>query len=111
MRYADQATAPAPAKPQGHPLYATDRSTVDRLLTSPTPLAEDIADASRLLIRYDNYPGCQDIQSDLHAALRNWGITRSELNDSARSLWRSGWRPTAFQTAESVGSGADVSAE
>lgn len=103
--------SPVPvAKPQGHPLYATDRSVIDRLLAASTPDAQDIADCARLFVRYDNYPGCPDIQSDLLRVLDSWGITRIELNDSARSLWRSGWRPTSTEATSEVGSGADVNA-
>lgn len=106
MLYRDQAATP---QPQSHPLYATDRAVVDRLLSNTTPQAQDIADAARLLIRYDNFPGCPDIKQDLLSALRIWGLTRKELNDSARSLWRSGWRPAVSEQTEAVGSGADVS--
>lgn len=93
---------------QGHPLYAIDRAIVDRLLSHLQPEAQDIADAARLFTRYTNYPGCHDIQQDLRSVLRIWGITHSELNDSARSLWRSGWRPQFDDAADAVGSGADV---
>lgn len=102
--------ATEPPEPQGHPLYATDRSIVDRLLAAPTPQPQDIADCARLLIRHDGYPGCPDIQTDLHRVLDIWGITRKELNESARSLWHSGWRPISTDTTAEVGSGADVNA-
>lgn len=98
-----------PPEPQGHPLYATDRSIVDRLLAAPTPTQQDIVDCARLLIRFDNYPGCSDIQSDLLKVLDLWGLTRTEINTSARTIWASGWRPQSMDLAAEVGSGADVS--
>lgn len=98
-----------PPEPQGHPLYATDRAIVDRLLAAPAPTEQDIVDCARLLTRYDNYPGCDDIQSDLRKALNIWGFTRTEVNTSARSIWTSGWRPRTTDLQAEVGSGADVS--
>lgn len=108
MLYSDP--RPDPPRLQTHPLYATDRSIVDTLLAHPVPEAQDIADAARLLTRYRSYPGCFDIQSDLEKVLRIWNLTHTELNDSARSLWRSGWRPRQFEEQQDVGSGADVAA-
>lgn len=95
---------------QPHPLHAEDRAVVDRLLAAPTPAEPDYIDAARLLMRYEGYPGCLDIQSDLHACLKRWGLERDQLHDKTRSIWASGWRPTAINPEAQVGSGADVSA-
>lgn len=94
---------------QQHPLYAVDRSTVDRLLAATKPGQQDIVDCARLITRYEAFPGAPDIKDDLNHCLRSWNLTRAELNTSARTIWQSGYRP-AVQNAEEVGSGADVNA-
>lgn len=94
---------------QNHPLYAQDRAIMDRLLAAAQPDQQDIVDAARLLIRYDVFPGADDIRFDLDKCLRGWNLTRSELNRSARTIWESGYRPMVREGTE-VGSGADVNA-
>jgi hypothetical protein len=94
---------------QSHPLYADDRATVNRLVSAPTPADADLIDTARLLIRYEGYPGCPDIQADLLNCLDRWGLQRGDLNSLTRAIWASGWRPTAAPDPEAqVGSGADV---
>lgn len=94
---------------RSHPLYQQDRAIVDRLLQAPIPEAEHCVDAGRLLIRYQDYPGCFDIQHDLCRCLARWQMSRDDLNLRCRSLWACGWRP-AIADAMEVGSGADVNA-
>lgn len=94
---------------QQHPLYAVDRNTVDRLLAATQPGQQDIVDCARLITRYEAFPGASDIKGDLSHCLRSWNLTRAELNASARTIWQSGYRPVA-ESAEEVGSGADVNA-
>ena len=47
---------------QNHPLHATDRGHVDRLLAVETPADADLIEAARLLMRYDDFPGAQDLR-------------------------------------------------
>jgi hypothetical protein len=94
---------------QQHPLYATDRHTVDRLLAATTPSRQDIVDCARLWNRYEPFDGAADIKADLTHCLRSWNLTRTELNASARTVWQEGYRPIQLDAAE-VGSGADVNA-
>ena len=47
---------------QSHPLYATDRETVDRLLAAQEPSDEHLVDAARLLMRYEGFPGASDLK-------------------------------------------------
>jgi len=79
------------------------------MLVSAAPEAQHIADAGRLFIRYDGYPGAFDIQQDLQRCLARWQMSRDDLNVRCRSLWAGGWRPVAVDDQE-IGSGADVNA-
>ena len=94
---------------QNHPLYGSDRPIVNRLLAVMKPERQDIVDCSRLFIRYDSFPGAQDLQEDLLQVLKNWGLTRDELNKVARSIWTGGYRPSTEEDSE-IGSGADITA-
>ena len=51
--------------PQVHPLYATDRDLVDRLLATEAPADADLVELGRLLMRYEGFPGALDLQEDL----------------------------------------------
>lgn len=99
-------TEPAP---QIHPLYASDRDTVDRLLAVQSPAAADLVDLARLLMRFQGFPGAVDLQDDLAKALRLWGLSREQLHERTRAVWAAGYRPGAAAPAEAVGSGFDTS--
>ncbi|MEX1316430.1 MAG: DUF3288 family protein [Synechococcaceae cyanobacterium] len=92
---------------QSHPLHALDRVVVDGLLASETPSDEHLVDAARLLMRYQGFPGAQDIQDDLAKVLRLWGLSREDLHERTRMLWAAGYRPVP-STADAVGSGFDT---
>ena len=92
---------------QSHPLHAIDRDHVDRLLARETPRDGDLADLARLLIRYDGFPGAEDLQRDLDRLLTLWSLTRDELNSRVRSLWAGGFRP-GQAVDDAVGSGFDT---
>lgn len=92
---------------QSHPLYASDRDTVDRLLAAQTPSDADLIDAARLLMRYQGFPGARDLQEDLAKALRLWGLDRDGLQARTRALWAGGYRPVPAAT-DAVGSGFDT---
>ncbi len=102
--------APQP-DPQAHPLYATDREVVDGLLAAETPTDGQLVDLARLLIRYDGFPGADDLHDDLARTLRLWGLDREELHQRTRALWAAGYRPGAVVQADPVGSGFDTSAQ
>ena len=93
---------------QSHPLYATDRDHVDRLMAKESPADGDLVDLARLFIRYEGFPGALDLQSDMHKTLNLWGIRREELNALTRKLWNEGFHPSQ-SLEDSVGSGFDTS--
>lgn len=93
---------------QTHPLYATDRDQVDALLGHQgEPGPEQLTTAARLVMRYRDFPGADDIKEDIQKAVRVWGLDLDSLNVRCREIWMSGWRP-GQQLGEDVGSGADV---
>ncbi len=96
---------------QTHPLYAIDREVVDALLAAEVPGEAQLVDLARLLMRYDGFPGADDLREDLAKALRLWGLSRGELHTRTRAIWAAGYRPGAAAQAEAVGSGFDTAAQ
>jgi len=93
---------------QTHPLYATDRDQVDALLAHQgEPGPDQLTTAARLVMRYLDFPGADDIKADIQKAVAAWGLDRDGLNARCREIWSSGWRP-GMQADGEVGSGADV---
>ena len=95
---------------QSHPLHASDRDTVDRLLAVEAPGDDHLVDAARLLMRFEGFPGAQDIRDDLERLLRLWNLDREALHQRTRAIWAAGFRPAPAQ-AEAVGSGFDTATE
>ncbi|NQV11166.1 MAG: DUF3288 family protein [Cyanobacteria bacterium] len=96
---------------QVHPLHATDRDVIDGLLAVEQPEEGQLVDLARLLIRYDGFPGAEDLQLDLAKTLRHWGLSRDQLHQRTRALWSSGYRPGMAVGGEAVGSGFDTAAQ
>ena len=93
---------------QTHPLYLIDRDQVDALLGHQgEPGPEQLTAAARLIMRYRDFPGADDIKDDIQKAVRSWGHDFESLNAKCREIWMSGWRP-GQQLGRDVGSGADV---
>ncbi|MGB3694527.1 MAG: DUF3288 family protein [Spirulinaceae cyanobacterium] len=70
---------------QKHPQESRDRFIVNRLLNGE---ANDyyLTELARLSIRYKNFPGARDIQSDLTKVLQNWQLTEEELFAKTREI-------------------------
>ncbi|MCP9772141.1 DUF3288 family protein [Synechococcus sp. Tobar12-5m-g] len=98
-------------EPQAHPLYDTDRSVVDRLLALERPAEGDLVDLARLLMRYEGFPGADDLQRDLAKSLSHWGLNLEQLHQRTRAIWAAGHRPGMAAGAEAVGSGFDTAAQ
>ncbi|WP_320664553.1 DUF3288 family protein [Prochlorococcus sp. MIT 1223] len=95
-------------KEQNHPLYKVDRDNLNRLLAKKLPDQADLVDLGRLLIRYNDFPGAEDIQSDMKRILSLWGLTKGSLESKTKKIWEDGFRPGKNPT-EIVGSGFDTS--
>jgi hypothetical protein len=97
-----------PASP--HPLDSLDRPVIEALLDTPSPSDCDIVHAARLHTRYRESQLSPDLLSKILQALDNWQLSVEQLQERARAIWQSGWRPPYPDSPQEqqVGSGADV---
>ena len=94
---------------QNHPLYSTDRENLDRLCAIDSPASIDFVELARLLIRYKDFVGADDLNADMEKILKKWCITRDNLEEITRKIWSDGFRPTSPSSTDNVGSGFDTS--
>ena len=94
---------------QNHPLYSTDRENLDRLIGIETPGAIDLVELARLIIRYQDFKGAEDLNSDIGKLLKKWGLNRNELEEKTRKIWSEGFIPQSSPSSDNVGSGFDTS--
>ena len=94
---------------QNHPLYSTDRENLDRLCAVETPESTDFVELARLIIRYQDFKGADDLNSDMEKLLKKWEINRTKLEEITRKLWSEGYRPKSHLSSDNVGSGFDTS--
>ena len=94
---------------QNHPLYSTDRDNLDRLIGIDSPESIDFVELARLLIRYQEFKGAEDLNSDMEKLLKKWNINREDLEEKTRKIWSEGFRPTKSSISDNVGSGFDTS--
>lgn len=83
---------------------------IEALLAAASPTDDDIVHAARLLTRYGNSLLSPDLLAKILQAVENWGLTLPELQQRARLIWQSDWRPALPNSPQQqqVGSGADV---
>ncbi len=94
---------------RNHPLYPTDREHIDRLSVQNPPEDIDLVDLSRIIIRYQDFEGADDLKVDMQKIMKKWNLNRDELEIKTREIWSNGFRPISSPIAESVGSGFDTS--
>tara|TARA_B100001250_G_scaffold326730_1_gene290777 strand:- start:241 stop:552 length:312 start_codon:yes stop_codon:yes gene_type:complete len=94
---------------QNHPLYSTDRDNLDRLCTVDSPASIDFVELARLLIRYQDFKGADDLNSDMEKLLKKWSLNREKLEEITRKIWSDGFRDTSSSSPDNVGSGFDTS--
>ena len=94
---------------QNHPLYSIDRQNLDRLIGIDSPNSIDFVELARLLIRYQDFKGADDLNSDMQKLLKKWNINREKLEEITRKIWSEGFRPSSSSSADNVGSGFDTS--
>ena len=94
---------------QNHPLYSTDRENLDRLIGLDAPGPFDFVELARLLIRYQEFEGAEDLNSDMDKLLKKWSIDRAQLEGITRKIWSEGFRPSTSPIPDNVGSGFDTS--
>ena len=94
---------------QNHPLYQTDRENLDRLIGIDSPTSIEFVELARLLIRYQDFKGAEDLNADMEKLLKKWSINRHQLEEITRKTWSEGFRPTSSPSPDNVGSGFDTS--
>ena len=94
---------------QNHPLYSTDRENLDRLCAISSPSNNNFVELARLIIRYQDFKGAEDLNSDMEKLLKRWKIDRDELEEKTRKIWSEGFRPSSNSSPDNVGSGFDTS--
>ena len=94
---------------QNHPLYSTDRENLDRLIGIDVPVNIDLVELARLLIRYQDFKGAEDLNSDIEKLMKKWSLNRDELEKKTRKIWSEGFRPNSSPSPDNVGSGFDTS--
>ena len=94
---------------QNHPLYSTDRENLDRLIGVDSPSSIDFIELARLLIRYQDFKGAEDLNSDMENLLKKWSLNREKLEQITRKIWSEGFRPASSPSPDNVGSGFDTS--
>ena len=94
---------------QNHPLYSTDRENIDRLCAIDSPSNFDFVELSRLIIRYQDFKGAEDLNSDMDLILKKWNLNRLQLENITKKIWAEGFRPNNSSSPDNVGSGFDTS--
>ena len=94
---------------QNHPLYPTDRENLDRLIGVETPGSLDFVELARLIIRYQDFEGSEDLNSDIEKLLKKWSLNREKLEEITRKIWSEGFHPSSSSSTDNVGSGFDTS--
>ena len=96
------------SKEQTHPLHASDKITIDYLITKEVPEDLDFINLARLINRYHNFPGEIEIKNDIEKILKFWKITKNELFSKTKNIWSKSFRPSNTNK-DLVGSGFDTS--
>tara|TARA_Y100001968_G_C18738658_1_gene427890 strand:- start:192 stop:503 length:312 start_codon:yes stop_codon:yes gene_type:complete len=94
---------------QNHPLYLTDRENLDRLCGIESPDSKEFVELARLIIRYQDFKGAEDLNTDMDKLLKKWSINRQNLEEITKKIWSEGFRPTGSSSPDNVGSGFDTS--
>ncbi|MEO1590662.1 MAG: DUF3288 family protein [Cyanobacteria bacterium J06632_22] len=75
----------AEEKQYNHPQYKNDREAVNKLMGAE-PTDFNLAELARLRIRYDGFPGAQDIRKDLDRAMADWGLNETALFEKTQAI-------------------------
>ena len=93
---------------QTHPLHSKDKDIIDSLITKEKPEDLDYINLARLINRYSNFPGENEIKNDLEKILNFWKIAKDELFVKTKKIWSKSFRPSNTNK-DLVGSGFDTS--
>ena len=89
-------------------MQTLDKNIIDSLITKEKPEDIDFINLERLINRYNNFPGENEIKNDIEKILKFWKITKNELFSKTKSIWSKSFRPSNTNK-DLVGSGFDTS--
>tara|TARA_B100000945_G_C20154415_1_gene490095 strand:- start:182 stop:478 length:297 start_codon:yes stop_codon:yes gene_type:complete len=92
---------------QTHPLHDTDKNIIDSIIAKEIPDNLDFINLARLINRYSNFPGENDIKNDIGKILKFWEISQNDLFLKTRNIWSNDFRPSKTND-DLVGSGFDT---
>ena len=93
---------------QIHPLHDIDKNIIDGLVVKQNPEDIDLINLARLINRYQNFPGEQDLKNDLGKILNFWNISEELLFAKTRNIWSNNFKPNNVPK-DLIGSGFDTS--
>ena len=93
---------------QVHPLHDIDKNIIDALVVKQNPEDIDLINLARLINRYQNFPGEQDLKNDLGKILKFWNISEKLLFAKTRNIWSNNFKPNNVPK-DLIGSGFDTS--
>ena len=93
---------------QIHPLHDIDKNIIDALVVKQNPEDIDLINLARLINRYQNFPGEQDLKNDLGKILKFWNISEKLLFAKTRNIWSNNFKPNNVPK-DFIGSGFDTS--
>ena len=93
---------------QIHPLHDIDKNIIDALVVKQIPENIDLINLARLINRYQNFPGEQDLKNDLGKILKFWNISEKLLFAKTRNIWSNNFKPNNVPK-DLIGSGFDTS--
>ncbi len=93
---------------QTHPLHDSDKNIIDSLITKEKPEDLDFINLARLINRYKNFPGENEIKNDIEKILNFWKISKNQLFTKTKYIWSKSFRPSNTNK-DLVGSGFDTS--
>jgi len=93
---------------QIHPLHDIDKNIIDALVVKQNPEDIDLINLARLINRYQNFPGEQDLKNDLGKILKFWNISEKLLFAKTRNIWSNNFKPNNVPK-DLIGSGFDTS--
>ena len=93
---------------QTHPLHNADKNIIDSLITKEKPEDLDFINLARLINRYSNFPGEDELKKDIEKILNFWKISKKQLFSKTKNIWSKSFRPSNTNK-DLIGSSFDTS--
>ena len=93
---------------QSHPLHKLDKEIIDKLIVTEAPKNFDYINLARLINRYENFPGEENLKKDLNKILVFWNLSKETLFSKTRDIWSKNFKPNDT-SKDLIGSGFDAS--